>query len=64
MSEEIQHSKEVIEVTPEMVQAGWDVLAASHVADDLLEADKLTVERVYLAMAHLDPSRRQAHGAK
>jgi hypothetical protein len=51
-----------VEVTPEMIQAGWDVLAEAGLADDLLEADKLTVERVYLAMARLAPVRRLARG--
>jgi hypothetical protein len=42
-----------IEVTPAMIEAGYQVLAASGLADDLLEADKLTVVEIYLAMQRL-----------
>ncbi len=39
-----------IEVTPEMMAAGFRVFAMSGVTDDPLEADKLLVEKIYLAM--------------
>ena len=44
-----------IEVTAEMVEAGFRVLAASGIADDYLEADRLLVERIYRAMSALRP---------
>ena len=40
----------VTTVTPEMLEAGFRVLQASAIADDLLEADRLWVEQIYLAM--------------
>ena len=42
-------------ITPAMLQAGWDVLAASGLVDDPLEADKLTVARIYRAMVAESP---------
>jgi hypothetical protein len=44
-----QERKE-IEVTPEMVEAGFLILSQSGIADDLLEADKCTVAEMYRAM--------------
>ena len=52
------------EVTPAMAQAGWDVLAASGVADDLLEADKLTLAEVYRAMFRLAPEHHPVRDSK
>ena len=45
-----------IEVTPEMVEAGFKVLKASGLADDLLVADKCMVADIYRAMLVLRPS--------
>jgi hypothetical protein len=39
-----------IEVTPEMLECGYQVLRASGITDDPMEADKLLVERIYRAM--------------
>jgi hypothetical protein len=39
-----------IEVTPAMIEAGYRVLEASCITDDLLEADRGTVSEIYLAM--------------
>ena len=41
---------ETVEVTPEMVEAGFQVLAASGIADEYLGADRLLVEEIYRAM--------------
>lgn len=40
----------IIEVTPEMVEAGFQVLARSGLADVLEGADRLLVEEIYRAM--------------
>ena len=39
-----------IEVTAEMIEAGYQVFVRSGVMDDPLEADRLTVEEIYRAM--------------
>jgi hypothetical protein len=39
-----------IEITPEMVEAGYRVFVAAPVTDDPLEADKLLVSEIYRAM--------------
>ena len=39
-----------IEVIPAMTEAGFSVLQASYIADDVLEADKLLVADIFLAM--------------
>ena len=39
-----------IEVTPEMIEAGFKVLKEAGLTDDLLEADRLTVSEIYRAM--------------
>lgn len=44
-----------IEVTPEMVEAGFRVLKTSCIADDYLDADKLTLVEIYRAMAAAGP---------
>ena len=41
---------ESIEVTPQMIEAGFAVLKKSGTADEYLEADKLTVEEIFRAM--------------
>ena len=51
-----------IEITPEMVEAGYRVLVGACLTDDLLEADKLTVAEIYRAMAALLPDRRPLAG--
>jgi len=38
------------EPTPEMIEAGFQVLASSGIADDYLEADKSLVAEIYRAM--------------
>ena len=45
-----------IEVTPEMVEAGYAVLKTSGITDDLLEADRGTVSEIYLAMYRNRPA--------
>jgi hypothetical protein len=39
-----------IEITPEMVEAGYRVFCESGVTDDPLEADRLLVVEIYRAM--------------
>ena len=39
-----------ISPSPRMLECGFRVLAASGITDDPLEADKLLVERIWLAM--------------
>lgn len=39
-----------IEVTPEMIQAGFQVLSSSGIKDDYQGADKLLVSRIYRSM--------------
>ena len=39
--------KKSIEVTPEMIEAGFDVLKASGITDEYLEADKLLVAEIF-----------------
>jgi hypothetical protein len=40
-----------IEVTPEMIEAGFKVLCRSGIADECLQADRLVVAETFLAMA-------------
>lgn len=40
----------LIEVTPEMIEAGFRILSASGIADEYLEADKLVVGEIFRAM--------------
>ena len=42
--------KPEIEVTPAMVEAGFEVLKASGIVDEYLEADKLLVVEIFRAM--------------
>ena len=48
--------REEIQVTPEMMEAGFRVLVKSGIADDPLEADKLWLAEIYQAM---EEQRRQ-----
>ena len=43
-------------VTEEMVEAGFRVLASSGIADECLEADKLTVAEIYRSMFAVAPN--------
>jgi hypothetical protein len=52
--------RKTTEITPEMIQAGWQMLAASGISDDPLEADKLWVERIHRAMFALRPQASEA----
>lgn len=45
------------EITPQMVEAGYEVLLSSGLADVLLKVDRCTVAEVYRAMAALSPQR-------
>lgn len=45
-----------IEITPEMVEAGFRVLCNSGIADEYLEADKGTVVEIFLAMISAAPN--------
>ena len=51
---------EGIELTAEMIEGGFQVLRASAMSDDLLEADRQTVADIYRAMARLAPARLRA----
>jgi hypothetical protein len=42
---------ESIRITEEMIDAGYEVLKASGIADEYLEADKLLVAEIFQAMA-------------
>lgn len=44
-----------IEITPQMMEAGFSVLARSGIAGDYLEADKLLLADIYRAMAAQRP---------
>ena len=39
-----------VEITPEMIEAGFKVLKEAALADDLLLADKCTVAEIFRAM--------------
>ena len=41
---------EEIEITEEMIEVGFRVLARSGISDDPLEADKLLIAEIYRAM--------------
>ena len=43
-----------VEVTPEMIEAGFAVLVSSAITDDPLEADRLVVADIYRAMARAE----------
>jgi hypothetical protein len=45
-----------IEITPEMLEAGYQALRVSGLTDDLLEADRLVVVEIYRAMRGLEPA--------
>jgi hypothetical protein len=40
-----------LEITPEMIEAGFQILSTSGIADDYQEADKLLVKEIFRAMA-------------
>ena len=44
-----------IEITPQMIEAGFQVLCSSGIADEYLGADKLLVAEIFQAMARLAP---------
>ena len=44
-----------IEITEAMVEAGIRVLVKSGAVDDLMEADSLLVQEIYLEMQRLSP---------
>jgi hypothetical protein len=44
-----------VKVTPAMVEAGYRVLQAAGLTDDLLEADRLVVVEIFQAMVSLGP---------
>jgi hypothetical protein len=50
-------AEDEIEITPEMIEAGYLVFAHAGLEDALLEADRLTVAEIYLAMRRLCPGR-------
>ena len=51
MSDEKKAEAPGIEITPEMISAGFRVLCNSGIADEYLEADKTLVAQIYDAMA-------------
>jgi hypothetical protein len=54
-------AKEEIEITPEMIEAGFAVLIASGIADAYSEVDKCTVAEIFRAMVEASrPSLRRA----
>lgn len=62
MSDETANTKrhertadKIILVTPEMVEAGFRVLASSGIADEYLGADRLLVEEIFRAMVASAP---------
>ena len=60
MSTDERQSGAELEITPQMIAAGFAVLTASGLADDYSRADKCTVAEIFLAM---DSARkRQATG--
>ena len=46
----LERYKRLVEVTPEMIEAGYRVLCSSGIVDECLEADRLVVEEIYRAM--------------
>jgi hypothetical protein len=52
----VGREKDEIEITPEMIEAGFAVLKASGLTDDPLEADKLVVADIFRAMALISPA--------
>jgi hypothetical protein len=50
-----KESKSIV-VTPQMLDAGFRILAKSGIADEYLEADKLKLEKIYRAMFALAPA--------
>jgi hypothetical protein len=51
----VSENEQNVEVTPEMLEAGFRVLASSGIADEYLGADRLLVEEIYRAMSVLAP---------
>lgn len=49
-----------IEVTPEMVAAGFNVLKKASTADELMGADTLLVVEIFRAMRRLEENRSQS----
>ena len=45
-----KEKRKEVEITPEMIEAGFRVLKDSGITDEPLEADRLTVEEIYMAM--------------
>ena len=53
--------KEEVEITPQMIEAGYAVLTSSGIADAYSEVDKCTVAEIFRAMAEaFRPSSRLA----
>jgi hypothetical protein len=50
-----KHSE--IEITPEMIEAGYQVFLASGVTSDPLEADRLVVAEIFEAMLLCRPTK-------
>jgi hypothetical protein len=44
-----------IEITPEMIEAGFRVLSKSGIADEFLQADKTLVAEIFSAMLERRP---------
>lgn len=53
-------SEAQIEVTPQMMAAGFRVLATSGIADDYLEGDKLLLADIYRAMHRESQGKKNA----
>ena len=49
MSDSVNNVATVV-VTPEMIEAGFQILNRSGLSDEYLEADKLTLAQIYRAM--------------
>ena len=57
MTRHVDHGRQAdaneIEITPEMIEAGYQVLPASGLTDDPLEADRLVIAEIFRAMFSL-----------
>ena len=58
MSSKEKGAESEIEITPEMIEAGFSILEQAHITDDLLEADKELIAEIYRKMFSLHPVNR------
>ncbi len=55
-------TKDEIEITPRMIEAGFEVLRNSGIADEYLKVDRLLVEQIFRAMLAAHLAERDAEG--